>query len=316
MTFIYIICIIVIIGWIFYLRQCHYTNYDNYLKEFIECSNNITVITSDTDIIAMNKAGLDFFHFSTFKAFQKKHKYLSKLFREIQSEDKYVEGINWVTKIDKTQHIEVEMLSNDFRQIFSMQVSKVRDNRYVVSFYNISRLIAEKNAIVKVAEKDELTQVYNRSKFNKVLSQAFRQAEIYQEPFTLILFDIDHFKMINDQYGHNIGDNVLLQLASLIQGQLRAQDTFARWGGEEFIILSQGSSEKESYTQAERLRQSIESFPFDDVSRITCSFGVSQYRFDESTTSLLKRVDDALYQAKNSGRNRVCIEDSEDNSDL
>ena len=280
---------------------------DQHIETFIELNNNITFITTETKMIAMNKAGLDFFHYSTFKAFNEKHKFLSKLFIEIDEEDnKYIEGINWVTKIDKMQNIKVEMHNGKLKQIFYMQVSKIRDDRYQVTFYNISRVIAEKDAITKVAQKDELTQIYNRTKFNTILSFSLRNAEIYDESFTIILFDIDYFKNVNDKYGHNVGDQVLIQLSSLIKSQLRSQDTFARWGGEEFIILSESAVQNDAHILAERLRETIETFPFDVIGNLTCSFGLSQCEKNDTATTILKRADDALYQAKKSGRNKVC----------
>jgi diguanylate cyclase (GGDEF)-like protein len=281
---------------------------DQHIETFIELNNNITVITTETKMIAMNQAGLDFFHYTTFKAFNEKHKFLSKLFTEIDAEDsKYVEGINWVTKINKMQNIKVEMHNGKLKQIFYMQVSKIQNDRYQVTFYNISRVIAEKDAITKVAQKDELTQIFNRTKFNSILSLALRNAEIYNESFTIILFDIDHFKQVNDKYGHNVGDQVLIQLSSLIKSQLRNQDTFARWGGEEFVILSESATQDDAYMLAERLRETIETFPFDVIEKLTCSFGLSQCENNDTATSILKRADDALYQAKKSGRNKVCV---------
>jgi len=279
---------------------------DQHIEQFIELNNNITVITTETKIIAINKSGLDFFHYKSFKVFNEEHKFLSKLFTEVEEDNKYIEGINWVTKIDKMHNIKVEMHNEKLKQIFYMQVSKIRNDRYQVTFYNISRVIAEKEAITKVAEKDELTQIFNRTKFNSILSLALRNAEIYQEQFTIILFDIDDFKQVNDKYGHNVGDQVLMQLASLIKSQLRNQDTFARWGGEEFIILSESAVQNDAYLLAERLRKTIESFPFAVIEKLTCSFGLSQCEKNDTATTILKRADDALYQAKKSGRNKVC----------
>ena len=304
----YLLCalLLVLISVLLFLRKDN--TFDEHLEIFIELNNNITVITTETKIIAMNKAGLDFFHYVNFKTFSEEHKFLSKLFTEADAEDtKYVEGINWVTKIDKMQNIKVEMHNGNLKQVFYMQVSKIRKDRYQVTFYNISRVIAEKEAITKVAQKDELTQIYNRTKFNSMLSLALRNAEIYNEPFTIILFDIDHFKEVNDKYGHNVGDQVLIQLASLIKSQLRNQDTFARWGGEEFIILSESAVQNDAYILAERLRETIKTFPFDVIGNLTCSFGLSQCENNDTATSLLKRADDALYKAKESGRNKVCV---------
>ena len=302
----YVLCALVIILFLMLIFSHRDNTLDQHIEQFIELNNNITVITTETKIIAMNKSGLDFFHYKSFKVFNEEHKFLSKLFTEVEEDNKYIEGINWVTKIDKMHNIKVEMHNEKLKQIFYMQVSKIRNDRYQVTFYNISRVIAEKEAITKVAEKDELTQIFNRTKFNSILSLALRNAEIYQEQFTIILFDIDDFKQVNDKYGHNVGDQVLMQLASLIKSQLRNQDTFARWGGEEFIILSESAVQNDAYLLAERLRKTIESFPFAVIEKLTCSFGLSQCEKNDTATTILKRADDALYQAKKSGRNKVC----------
>jgi len=306
--FVTLLCIFIIISLLFIVGWLSTTNkFDTYIKSFIEYNNDITVITSDTEIMAINQEGLNFFHFKTVKAFKKRHKYLSKLFIELDADDtKYVEGINWVTKIDKMQNIKIEMHNEKLKQIFYMNVSKMKKNRYLVVFHNISRVIAEKEAITKVAENDELTQIYNRSKFNNILSMTLRNSAIYGDIFTLILLDIDHFKNVNDTYGHNVGDKVLIQLSSLIKSQLRSHDTFARWGGEEFVILSENSTKHDVYALAERLRKCIETFPFDTVEHISCSFGLSEYIENDTAISLLKRADDALYEAKENGRNIVC----------
>ncbi len=117
------------------IKYCH-DSYNKHLDSFIELNNNITVITTETDILSMNKAGLDFFNFRSFSAFKKKNKYLSKLFVEMETDDtKFVQGIDWVTKIDKMQNIEVEMHNDHLKQIFYMQVSKIKADRYMISFF-------------------------------------------------------------------------------------------------------------------------------------------------------------------------------------
>jgi len=304
----YLLCIAVILLFIMLIVARSRNTLDQHIETFIELNNNITVITTETKMIAMNKAGLDFFHYTTFKAFNEKHKFLSKLFTEIDAEDsKYVEGINWVTKINKMQNIKVEMHNGKLKQIFYMQVSKVQNDRYQVTFYNISRVIAEKDAITKVAQKDELTQIFNRTKFNSILSLALRNAEIYNESFTIILFDIDHFKQVNDKYGHNVGDQVLIQLSSLIKSQLRNQDTFARWGGEEFTVIMPKINKKTAGEIAEKLREKIEKHDFKFGKKVTCSFGVTQMKTGDTANSIATRVDEALYKAKNGGRNKVVL---------
>lgn len=296
-----LLCLVII----FLLKR---NNFDSYLRKFIEYNSNITVVTDTTDILMVNSAGLHYFGFPTVEALKKKTKFLSKLFTEVTNDDiKHVQSINWVTKVPKRQHITVQMQSGTFKQTFSMQVSKINDKRYMVTFHNISKVIAEKKAITQVAEKDELTQIYNRAKFNTVLNDAIRTTQVYDKTFSVILFDIDHFKRVNDTYGHDVGDKVLIQVSALVKNMLHGYDTFARWGGEEFVILAESTNENEAHMLANRIREAIEHFPFEIVKQITCSFGVSQYTKEKNAETLLKAADDALYRAKESGRNTVCI---------
>jgi diguanylate cyclase (GGDEF)-like protein len=306
-----IICGVIIVGLfsLTLLLLYRQNNFDRHLKKFIEFNNNITVITTQTDIVMVNSAGLHFFGFDSTKTLLKKTKYLSKLFTEVVNDDiKHIRGINWVTRISKKQHITVQMQNGSFKQTFTMQVSKINENRYMVTFHNISKVVAEKKEITQVAQKDELTRIYNRKKFNHVLASALRNAQVHQQKFSLIIFDIDHFKQVNDTYGHDIGDKVLIQIAALVKNLLYGHDTFARWGGEEFVILAEDTTKNDAYMLANRLREAIENFPFEFVKQLTCSFGISEYRPNDTETTLVKRADNALYQAKQNGRNRVCIE--------
>jgi diguanylate cyclase (GGDEF)-like protein len=120
------------------------------------------------------------------------------------------------------------------------------------------------------------------------------------------MFDIDHFKSINDTYGHDVGDAVLCEISQLVRENMRGTDSLARWGGEEFMVLSRQTSMQRARRLAERLRLAVAEFPFTDVPRqITSSFGVAVLTTGETTDDLIKRVDLALYEAKDTGRNRV-----------
>lgn len=120
------------------------------------------------------------------------------------------------------------------------------------------------------------------------------------------MFDIDHFKGINDNFGHEAGDAVLKTLTRTISWHVRITDTFARWGGEEFMILVVETPADGAEKFAEKLRKAIEESALDTTGKITCSFGVTEFRETDDIASITKRVDDALYEAKNSGRNRIC----------
>ena len=131
------------------------------------------------------------------------------------------------------------------------------------------------------------------------------RAKRYGTPLTLIIFDIDHFKRINDTYGHQTGDQVLLKLAMLVSSNLRDTDIFARWGGEEFTVLAANCETHCPLSLGEKLRKLIEEYDFSDVGKVTCSFGATEFIPGDDQESFVKRADNNLYLAKASGRNRV-----------
>ena len=182
-----------------------------------------------------------------------------------------------------------------------------KNNQYVLTFNDITKLESERVTIVKKAENDTLTNIYNRVKFNEVLNDMIYRANKYDFKFSIILIDIDHFKAINDNYGHNIGDKVLIELSRLINMNLRENDTFARWGGEEFVVISESKNIKDTSLLASRLRKIVSAFLFQDVGSVTCSFGVTEFKNGDTQALLFDRVDKALYEAKDNGRNQVVV---------
>jgi diguanylate cyclase (GGDEF)-like protein len=171
--------------------------------------------------------------------------------------------------------------------------------KYLQSLETINKLLETQ------ATTDALTGIYNRIKFNTSLTMEMARSERYQSPLSLILFDIDHFKNVNDTYGHSAGDNVLKRLAKRIQASIRETDIFARWGGEEFVILAPGLFIMEAVQLAEKLRRNIEELYFIKPQKITLSFGVAAFKKGDSSTVLINRADEALYRAKENGRNQV-----------
>jgi len=154
---------------------------------------------------------------------------------------------------------------------------------------------------------DSLTETYNRRKFDEIVVKEHHLANHGGIPFSLIMFDIDHFKKVNDEFGHSIGDQVLIHLSRLIRGLVRQGDLLIRWGGEEFLILLPSTHIEEAGPFAERIRQNVACEKFPGAGAITISLGVAQLRDGDSTDTVLKRVDHALYQAKQDGRNRVVM---------
>lgn len=157
---------------------------------------------------------------------------------------------------------------------------------------------------------DGLTNLFNRRKLDEMLSYEAAKANRYKTCFGVILLDIDRFKLINDNYGHMVGDQVLIHLAAILKENTREVDTVGRWGGEEFLIICPQMDLKHVNMLAEKLRQLIANYDFNGIGQRTASFGVVGYQNNEAIKDLIKRADDCLYKAKDSGRNKVISQES------
>lgn len=163
---------------------------------------------------------------------------------------------------------------------------------------------AAEGRLKRLASTDELTQAFNRSKFEEIIGREMDRATRLRLPLSVIIFDIDRFKAVNDSFGHLTGDHVLRTLADIARESIRDTDYLVRWGGEEFLIVSPGTGVDKAMLVAERLRQVMGTHAFDYIGPVTASFGVAEYREGESKDSFILRADAAMYNAKRT-RNRV-----------
>lgn len=187
---------------------------------------------------------------------------------------------------------------------FSRQLQVIFD-RYRASHEQHLVELKELNRKLEAQSRiDSLTGIFNRGYFNTQLENRIEQTNRYGTDMCLLLFDIDHFKNINDSLGHLTGDEVLQELSRLIQENIRQIDLFARWGGEEFVILAPGIDTNHAMLMAEKLRNRIMAHQFPQDLAVTCSFGVGQYIVGEKSNEFIQRIDSALYEAKEQGRNR------------
>ena len=152
----------------------------------------------------------------------------------------------------------------------------------------------------KAANTDTLTGIANR----RVAERALNLFATGQRRYAVMMIDIDHFKEINDQQGHDTGDRILQRIAEILKARMRVQDTVARWGGEEFLVIVESVTRDEAASIAESLRQMIEAGS-DEILKTTISIGVAHSETGQSVDQILKRADEGLYAAKNSGRNKV-----------
>ena len=166
-----------------------------------------------------------------------------------------------------------------------------------------SKKVEEK--LRQLSEEDELTQTYNRRELYNVLNRLKGKYQKSGTVFSVIMLDIDHFKQVNDKYGHVTGDKVLKEMAKYIRNNKRDQDTVFRYGGEEFIITLQNTKLSQAKKIAQRFHQGINDLEFEDVGHITVSMGVVQYHSKESSDDLINRVDKLLYDAKEAGRDQI-----------
>ncbi len=159
--------------------------------------------------------------------------------------------------------------------------------------------------IKRISEEDYLTKLSNRRKIHEIMENEIARSKRYNSTFAIILLDIDHFKITNDKFGHNTGDHMLVEISDVIRETIRESDVASRWGGEEFLVFCPHTNVDGAFALAEKLRTNIEKNEFEEVGYKTASFGVTQVEHADSVERLISRADEALYSAKNSGRNMV-----------
>ncbi|MGF1547692.1 MAG: diguanylate cyclase [Thiotrichales bacterium] len=190
------------------------------------------------------------------------------------------------------------------RVSFSQDTLEMRAMSHLV-FTTAKELEDANKTLERLANTDSLTRVFNRHKAQLLLDQEYRRAQRYARPLTLILFDVDDFKRVNDTLGHSTGDEALARLAEIVRPLIRDTDYFARWGGEEFLIICPETEIRGASEIAERVRIAIETSTIVDGQQITISLGVASFRAEDTLEKIINRADRALYISKEKGKNRV-----------
>lgn len=282
----------------------------NYEEYFLSEKFLIQKIIADENINCIHKEEKDFIY----KKLSKDKEFLNKInnmeeFHNIYFNNFKVYSINFTPFINdftskKVGYKIIFSESDYFKYILDTYII----NLIIIIIISIliGNIVYRKEKNKELAMYDQLTNIYNRHHFSNKIQKEFKSMQKQASDLSLIIFDIDNFKLINDTYGHNIGDESLIFLSNLIKNNIRVNDTFCRWGGEEFMILSPKSLDK-TIVMAEYLRKTIDNETKNDdkIPHLTCSFGVVSLNDVASIKEGIQKVDELLYKSKKSGRNIV-----------
>lgn len=186
-------------------------------------------------------------------------------------------------------------------------IPMLNEENKIEYYLAVANDITSEKYIEEIAYIDPLTGIYNRRMLFQLTKEQFHLSQRHALPLALLIIDIDHFKNVNDTYGHQVGDKVLVETVKEVSFHIRKSDIFGRYGGEEFMIACPETDEEGAYTLAEKIRRLIATHPFEDIGYKSVSIGIALLKDEKSLDELIKKADKALYKAKESGRNRVII---------
>ena len=278
-----------------------------YYESIIDSSTNIILVNNKQRILDVNSTFFEYFNmYDNLEVFYQEHQCICEFFEEeVGYLAREMEGENWVEYLLQNPHKRHVAKFRIGEEIFYFQISAsvIGGEKYSIIFTNITEREQYKRTLESMSVTDPLTQIGNRRFYQQKLASEIARAARYEHPLSLIMFDIDFFKKINDTYGHDVGDNVLKEHTKLIKKDLREGDIFCRIGGEEFVVILPHVDLSHATALAEKLRVLVKEHNYDV--KITMSFGVVSYVRGESEESIYKRADGALYEAKAQGRDRV-----------
>ena len=281
-----------------------------YTQNILDLQENLILVASSKKDLTANQALLNFYGEKNLYVFQSKYNSVCDTFVEddeyfsladVPSETTWVDE---VMRLSADKDVLVKIAKEDSEYIFTINAVHFKKH-YIITFTDITQVSQLSSEYKYEASYDSLTSIYNRNMFHRVMDTRIAAARSEQTSFIFVIFDIDFFKKVNDTYGHLVGDDILKDVVKVVQSNIRDKDVFARWGGEEFVLAFDVSLKK-GLEIAENLRRYIETHNFNSVDVLTCSFGLTEFKPDDTLDSMIKRADNALYEAKSTGRNKVC----------
>ncbi len=286
------------------------------IKSILDAQDNIVFVATADRIMDVNKKFLHFFNVETLEDFINKNKNIYDYFKNeigffnidlVKNNSTWIKYLANIAEVDRI----VKMTNEDgINRIFTINIDEYnhKSEHYVISLTDITEIKEKSNLLEYQANHDSLTGLHNRKKFYEIFGKEVRRDARYNNYLSLLMFDIDNFKSFNDDFGHNIGDEVLRIISKIILESIREHDIAVRWGGEEFIILTPETNIKGAKIVAEKIRSTIESFKNDKIKRqITVSCGITGFSNSDSQEDIIERADIALYKAKKLGKNNIVL---------
>ncbi|MDR7078287.1 diguanylate cyclase (GGDEF)-like protein [Neobacillus niacini] len=283
---------------------------NNLTKAILDTQDNLLFVVEQGDIVEFNLA------FSSFTGLDKSQ----GLHKAITVSEFFVEGPNYFYPKNRAKWID-EFLDNgrkyakvkwrgqkESKGIFFMKAAHFPGEKQTLFVCSEITVLEEENKQNDLlAMMDPLTKSINRQRFEEILSCEIRRSKRYDHPFSIILFDIDHFNHINQCFGHQKGDEVLCTISTIVQQRIRESDIFARWGGDELILLTPETYSRGAVVLAESIRTIIDSFAFPQIGSVTCSFGIAEFSAGKKKTELVTEAREALSKSKQNRRNCVTV---------
>lgn len=284
------------------------------LQSIINLQKQLLFIVDDKHLEFANSAFLKFFQVKDIEEFNKKYgmvcNHIKKdnipLSKTCEDDDFY----EYIKTIDSKK----EMVSiNDNFFYIDIFLIKKGAGVYLIILNDITQIKQEKEKLEQLANYDKLTKIYNRHKLYELANIEQNRAIRYNEPLSIAILDIDDFKKINDSFGHNKGDEILQTLANMVHNHIRSVDIFARWGGEEFIIIFTNTDLENAFKSCENIRLIISNYKDNLIDKFTISIGLSTFNPNLSLEQNIKNCDKALYKAKSNGKNQTSIYKGDEN---
>lgn len=287
--------------------------HNQFLREVLDLNPNFVMTTDGTKCTYLNESFMEFLGCKSVDEYIERYRNINNVL--VQREGMFYTGKpvrEWVTdtldqNLDDRMVIMKSYMSDEETSCL-MKVKPVPEkDEWLLSFTDVTVLEKERQVYRLLSEQDPLTKIYNRKKFFEEVDKELDRVARYGQKLSLLMFDVDHFKLVNDNYGHIVGDKVLLELTNLVSENIRKTDVFARYGGEEFVLLMPGTELKGASEKADFLREKISGKDFTQCGQVTCSFGIAEFKKGDTADSFVQKADIALYKAKNTGRNNVQI---------